>query len=277
MNFALIGGTHGNEPIGVKVLEFLDSQVSSEPMLKFSNSFKTFLGNPEALKLKKRYVDSDLNRAFGPKGQSQGFEKIRSYQLTEAIKNKFDFVVDLHTTTSNMGLTLILTRLDEKSLNAACFLKSSFPDLKLIVSMRAGDDCPYTSFLAPSALIVEVGPVANNVIKTSLVKETFKLVTALLDYDFSQKYASEDFECFKILGIKSYPEDGNWMIHENVDGNDFSPLKPGDPIFTNIKDEIIPLEGNQTIYPIFINEAAYLENNTALEFGLKMKLSEALK
>ena len=279
MKFAIIGGTHGNEPVGIKVVEQLKNDLET---LSFSHDYQTFIGNPEAQKIQKRYVDSDLNRAFGPHGQSKGYETNRSQELTEKIKGHFDFILDLHTTTSNMGLTVILTRTDELSLKAACFLQQEIPELKIIVSMRAGEDCPYTSSLAPSALTVEVGPVANNVVATKLVKATYSMVTKLLNFDFKKDFNYKDIECYHVYGVQPYPEESpegpsnEWMIDDRIDGHDFCEIKSGDVLFTTIHGEVIKYEGDQVISPLFINEAAYQENNTAMEVGLKKSLAEAL-
>ncbi|MBT7611045.1 MAG: aspartoacylase [Bacteriovoracaceae bacterium] len=271
MKFAIIGGTHGNEPVGIKTIEKILAE-NKETL----NSYKTFLGNPKAYDLKKRYVDSDLNRAFGPNGSSKGYEKKRSSELTDLIKDKFDFILDLHTTTSNMKFTVILTRIDEFSLKAACFLQKQIPSLKIIVSLRAGNDCPYTSSLANSALTVEFGPVINNVEDDKLIKTMFELTTKLLDYDFGEEFNYEDIECYQVFGIQSYPDQGQWEIHKDIDGHDFDPITYGNPMFCNDSDEIITYKGPNTIYPLFVNEAAYQENNTAMEMSLKTTLANAL-
>jgi succinylglutamate desuccinylase len=269
MKFAIIGGTHGNEPVGIKSIENLT--IKSQ-----HHSYQTFVGNPKAYNIQKRYVDSDLNRSFGDSGKAKGYELERSKELTDQIQGQFDFILDLHTTTSNMGLTVILTKIDETSLRAACYLQELIPDLKIIVSMRAGADCPYTSALAQSALTVEFGPVSNNVVATSLVKSMHDLINKVLSFDFKQNYNYEKIECYQVFGIQSYPEQGGWMIHQDVDGHDFNALKSGDPIFTNINDEEITYKGENTIYPLFVNEAAYQENNTAMEVALKTTLHRAI-
>jgi succinylglutamate desuccinylase len=142
--------------------------------------------------------------------------------------------------------------------------------------MRAGADCPYTSDLAPSALTVEFGPVANNVIKTSLVQAMHKLSIKLLDYDFKEEFDYEQIECFRVFGIQSYPDKGEWFIHESIDGFDFMPIESGAPLFTNILGETITYKGANTIYPLFVNEAAYQESNTAMEMAFKTTLAKAL-
>ncbi len=270
MNFAIIGGTHGNEPTGIEVIKFLEKESP-----EFINSYKTFFANPEAHKLGKRYVDSDLNRAFGKTGQSKGYESTRSAELEKEIVGNFDFVLDLHTTTSNMGPTVILTHLDEASVRAACWLKENNPELVIIISSRAGTDCPYTTSMASSGLTVEIGPVANNVVKAELVHLTYKMVTDLLQFNFQKTWAMENIECYHTQGIESYPE-GEWMVHPEVDGHDFLQVREGDPIFINLKKETV-LHKGEPVHPLFINEAAYQENNTAYEYAIKTTLGAVLE
>ncbi|MCJ8276758.1 MAG: succinylglutamate desuccinylase/aspartoacylase family protein, partial [Bdellovibrionales bacterium] len=101
MNIAIVGGTHGNEPVGLEVIRLLGENTPNNIL----HQYKTFQGNPKAYELQKRFVDCDLNRAFGPKGTRQGYEKQRAEELDELIGGKFDLCIDLHTTTTNMGLT----------------------------------------------------------------------------------------------------------------------------------------------------------------------------
>ena len=68
-----------------------------------------------------------------------------------------------------------------------------------------------------------------------------------------------------------------WLIHEHVDGHDFKELSPGDPLFTSIcGKETLNYEGDKVICPLFINEATYQENNTAMECGVRTTLGAAL-
>jgi succinylglutamate desuccinylase len=268
MKFIVFGGTHGNEPVGIKAMQALSG--------KFLHEYETKLANPGAYKIQKRFVDSDLNRSFGEKGESLGYEKTRSLELTKEIKGKFDFMLDLHTTTSNMGLTIIITRLDDASLKAACFLQETFPEMKIIVSSRVGLDCPYTSDLALSALTVEVGPVANNVVNADLVISTLNMVKSVLNFDFTSDYDYSNFECFHTIGIINYPEQGEWMVHPSVDTFDFHSLKNGDPLFINTEGEVLNHSGEDNIFPLFVNEAAYQNDGVAMEYSAKTTLDIAI-
>lgn len=270
MNFAILGGTHGNEPIGVHVIQHFKSFNQKT----FLHHFETFHANPKAFQKKVRYIDSDLNRAFGSEIPIEGNEKNESIMLKNKIIGKFNFIIDLHTTTSNMGITVIITHLDSNSLNAACSLKLKFPELKIIISMRAGKDCPYTTQMTSSALTIEVGPVANNVVKAELVLKTIDLVEALLNFPFNQDFKNLKFDCYQTKGIIHYPSlvDQNtapWFVHPELEGKDFIELKKGSPVFINSLKNTIYHEGN-AIYPLFINEAAYQENNIAMEYADKL-------
>jgi len=53
------------------------------------------------------------------------------------------------------------------------------------------------------------------------------------------------------------------MIHPQLQANDDVTL-PGDPIFIGFDGGAIVYQGNSTVYPVFINEAAYCEKRTAM-------------
>lgn len=258
MKIALIGGTHGNEPVGIEVMNLF--QESSKD---YKNEFECFWGNPKAFELKKRYVDTDLNRAFGKNGIRKGYEKERAVELESQIKGHFDFSIDLHTTTTNMGLTAILNNTHPSTQKAAQYLKQELPEIKLIEEDKLDEDCTHLNRLCPGGLTIEVGPVANNVINAELVLKTHWIVEKLLDFDFSYEFGTSKVEVYKMLGVENYPENNGWYVHPELEGNDFKELQKGHPLFINIEGEEILLEKEGPLYPFFINEAAYLENKSA--------------
>lgn len=62
----------------------------------------------------------------------------------------------------------------------------------------------------------------------------------------------------------------NAVIHKKLQDNDYKALKPGDPIFMTFNNEVITFKEEETLYPIFINEAAYYYQNIA--FSLTKKI-----
>lgn len=54
---------------------------------------------------------------------------------------------------------------------------------------------------------------------------------------------------------------------------DWKPLHPGDPVFLTLDGKIIPLGGGSTVYPVFVNEAAYYEKKEAFTKTTKVTLN----
>tara|TARA_Y100000590_G_scaffold263893_1_gene296201 strand:+ start:48102 stop:48914 length:813 start_codon:yes stop_codon:yes gene_type:complete len=265
MKIAVIGGTHGNEPVGIEVMKYL-KQNKPKGLL---HEYECFLGNPRAYEEGKRYIDTDLNRSFGKNGERKGYEGDQSAELVKKIEGKFDFILDLHTTTSNMGLTLLLNNDHENTRNAAAYLKELMPEIKIIEGMRLGEECPYTNNMAQAGLTVEVGPVANNVLDSALILATNKIVTAILEWDFKGNIDLTKVEHFKSVGEYKFPKAGQWYVHPSLERADFKELHPGDPVFINMEEEVLGFEYDKAIYPYFVNEAAYLNDNLVMTMGVK--------
>lgn len=264
MNIALIGGTHGNETVGIEVM-----RIFKEGEKTFRNPFTCFWGNPHAFKEKKRYIDTDLNRAFGAKGIRKGYEQVRAEYLEQQIKGRYDFAVDLHTTTSNMGATLIINNTHPATKNLCAYLSRIVPDIKLIVEEKLDDDCNHLNRLCPGGVTVEVGPVANNVIAGDIVRKMHHIVESIMGFDFTSEENLSKVQYYQMLGAIHFPKEGGWYIHHNIDQKDFCELKPKDPIFINIKKEELLFKGRQKVYPFFVNEAAYMEKEYAFLYAEK--------
>lgn len=107
---AIIGGTHGNELTGI----YLVKKFQNNPNLLQQYHFEilTLLANPKAIALSQRYLDTDLNRCFHIQDLNNpmlvDYEQLLARKLFGQIqKSQIEFLIDLHSTTSNMGLTLI--------------------------------------------------------------------------------------------------------------------------------------------------------------------------
>jgi len=258
LKIALIGGTHGNEPVGIEVMSLF--RLSGE---KTKNKYHCFWGNPKAFEEKKRYIDCDLNRAFGKNGTRVGHEGQRAEELEKEIQGKFDFSIDLHTTTSNMGLTAILNNSHPLTQRAATYLTQEIPGLRLIEEDKSDEECTNLNRLCPAGITIEVGPVANNVVNAELVFKMYSIVKLLLNFDFNTEIKTTDVEYYKMLGSISFPEKKGWYVHPQIEGHDFMEMEKGFPWFVNFQGEVLAMEENGPLYPFFVNEAAYLENKTA--------------
>jgi succinylglutamate desuccinylase len=154
------------------------------------------------LKLSERksvIIDFDLNRSVGPMAMPKGYEKKRVAELAVAITGNFDFAVDLHTTTSNMGLTCILSNDQPESRKLATYLTKTISGLQVIEEDNLNHGSVHLNRLCPAGVIIEVGPVANNVISAELVFKTREIVESILNFDFNQNHDNK-LEVVKVTG-----------------------------------------------------------------------------
>lgn len=90
----LIGAQHDDETVGEKLYRRI---CSVKPDLLANIDY--IVGNPEAVKFNKRYIESDLNRSYNPASQTT-YEERRAKEILSYIKEgDYELVLDLHTTT----------------------------------------------------------------------------------------------------------------------------------------------------------------------------------
>jgi len=96
----LIIATHGDELIGNEVVQNLEN---------FKNYFDVLVANPKALKLERRFVDSDLNRSYPGNRYSNSYEERRAC-LNFWVVKKYKYVIDLHEASSGKDDFVIIPR-----------------------------------------------------------------------------------------------------------------------------------------------------------------------
>lgn len=284
---AIVGGVHGNEFTGA----YLIKKFEQFPELIKRSSFNSFtlFGNPKAFEAGRRYLDKDLNRCFHREDLHNptvyGYEEYRAktiYQiLGENGKCQTDLLMDLHSTTANMGLSLILGSNHPFILQLAAYLSSINPLVKVCSNTQLGQKNAFLRSLCELSFVIEVGPVAQGVLNAEFFKKTEELVYAILDYleAYNQGKAlpiAHTLTLYEYTGAIDYPKDEQGqiqaMIHPQLQGRDYEALHPGDPIFLTFDDRAIAYDGESTVYPIFINEAAYYEKGIAMCFTQKQHL-----
>jgi len=97
LTVCISGGVHGDETSGIKAIQKLEQQLLSGEKL-LSGRLLTLMANQEAIKLKKRYVDFDLNRAFS-NPDAIGHESNLAKRLKPHLKG-IDYLLDLHSTSA---------------------------------------------------------------------------------------------------------------------------------------------------------------------------------
>lgn len=276
---AIVGGTHGNEFTGA----YLIKKFEQFPDLIQRDSFETLtlFANPKAFELKRRYIDKDLNRCFLNQDLQNpallGYEEQQAKAIAQQLGPKgnaqVDAIVDLHSTTANMGLSLLLGSLQPASLRLAAYLSSINPRVKVCSLISPHAESAHLRSLCGLGMVIEVGSVAQAVLNPILFQETENLIHAVLDY-FEACNQGTTLQLPSTLTLYKYVEEIDYprneqgeleaMIHPQLQFRDYEPLHPGDPIFLTFDGRAIAYEGKETVYPVFINEAAYYEKGIAM-------------
>lgn len=275
----IVGGTHGNELTGI----YLVKKFERIPKLiqRFTFETRTLLANPKAYEIGKRYVDTDLNRSFqrscleNPNLSSYEAQRAKVIYLTFGTGGSLqaDLVVDLHSTTSNMGLTLILPSKHPFNLRLAAYLNCVNPNVKVLYSALRTPENPYLRSICEFGCTIEVGAVAQGVLNATLFQQTEELVHAILDYVEAYNQGTppkvkDTLTIYQSIRTIDYPRNEvgeiQAMVHPWLQFRDYEALHPGEPMFLTFDGKEIVYEGDETVYPVFINEAAYYEKGVAM-------------
>ena len=136
--------------------------------------------------------------------------------------------------------------------------------------------------LGKFGICIEVGSVPQGVLNADFVLKTEAIIYTILDYLelYNQEKVpsfSNNLICYEYLEKIDYPrnEQGEIqaMVHPQLQFKDYEVLYPDDPMFLTFNGQIINYQGNSSVYPIFINEAAYYEKATAMCFTQKRMIS----
>jgi len=309
----VVGGTHGNEYTGVWCIRELEAQ---KPDRYPSLSIDTLLANPQAHLENKRFIDSDLNREFsadklliGEEGLPLTVESLRAREINELLGPKFgetstDVVVDLHSTTSNMGITLIVPEGDALMTQAAAYvLHQCGPEARILMHALPNRHArPNLSSAARHGFTIEVGPVPQGVLRHDAVEKTNRAMHSLFEFlerrnqgqdvvgDLQRIYPDGSVPCFrsakaKLAGEMSgkivwpgHPDNPNFplfMVHKSLQDKDFHVVRKGDPLFVTLDGKTIAYEGSHgdEVYLIFVNEGGYYYSSSGRGIGVACKVS----
>lgn len=278
---AVVGGIHGNELTGICLIQ----KFQKFPDLLKRSSFEviTLLANSKAIAANRRYIDRDLNRCFTPKDllnpQLTSYEDRRAKEIASELSN-VDFLIDLHSTTANMGVTFLPANRHLFNLQLSAYLSHVNDEVR--ICFGATDHSSRLRSFSHLGCAIEVGPVAQGIIDLAILERTEILIHNILDY-LDANNQEKIFSCpshltiYQALASIHYPTNAEgqleWAIHPQLQFRDYEPLKAGDPLFLSLFNnrETIFYEGEDS-YPIFINEAAYYEEGVALTLTEKQEI-----
>lgn len=283
------GQTHGNEWTGTRVVEHLLTKnlAKAYPNLEIL----PILANPKSYQLGRRYVDQDLNRSFSFDSAKLGDSNTGNdnYELcrAEEIKAQIDsfkqdddvFILDLHTTTSDMGSSLVMHDTSPQNISILSYLKSTSSYQVEAYAWKEQKPLGFLNSLSTYGFAIEVGPVAWCTNKAETYNRTLELVELTLKFlnaphEFKTLLNSSE-EVFMFKENIDYPRDTSGslsaIISSEMEQMNFRELKKDTPVFQKLNGENLYMPESAGLTPVFINEAAYYEKGIA--FSLTEKIS----
>lgn len=274
---AIIGGTHGNELTGINLVNNLEAGVHSLPE---TLDYSFLIANPDAVAANTRFIDVDLNRQFSLDNLKHTSNTLYELNLAQTINRKIgpkdsprvDFVIDIHNTTSNMGPTLIVLEDNEFYRNLSGHLKANMPQANILVEDEVSyEEHPYLCTCGRNGIMLELGAQPQGVSRADIYAECLTMLQHILafitDFNADKHQTAAPFDAYRLLELVYMPmspeEELLGLVHPNLQDMDFCPLNPGDPIFAMFDGSVTAFQGEQTVYPHFINEAAYKKSAVA--------------
>ncbi|KAM4604065.1 N-acyl-aromatic-L-amino acid amidohydrolase (carboxylate-forming) B isoform 2-T3 [Polymixia lowei] len=288
---AICGGTHGNEMSGV----YMVREMQKQKVDKFGSfSITAVISNPRAVEACKRYIDTDLNRCFtrallsAPITDGTPYELRRAQELNAQLGPKgsheaMDLVCDLHNTTANTGLCLISYSFDWIGLHLYKYMQkkiTSAPIRFFLLDMPFSEAYSQES-LGKHGVSIEVGPQPHGVVRADIFNLMKEAVDQTLEwvqsFNSGTTFEGGDVEVYTLEKSIDYPRNPETheitaAIHPQLQDNDFSLLRPGDPIFMSFAGETINYEGKE-LHPFFVNECAYYEKKIAFHLARKITVN----
>ncbi len=276
---AITGGTHGNELTGVYLIK--KWKYNSELIRR--KNFETLVlhTNEKSIAQCRRYIDQDLNRSFKTSDLLDNSLTSHEAKLAKRLNAllgpkgsptpNVDFIVDLHTTTANMGLSIVVSNDSAITWQAIAYLCQMVSNLN-IYRWQGDEEDAFVDSIAAHGFAIEVGAVPQGVLRADLFMKTEALVYHLLDFIEKLNYGYE-FSFDKKLHIYDheilvdYPRDESGdiiaMVHHDRQDKDYALVEHGSPLFLTLEGETISYEG-EPLHALFINEAAYYEKGFAM-------------
>jgi succinylglutamate desuccinylase len=279
----VVGGTHGNERTGVEIIRHWTELVKTLP--RFTGTTIPLLANPEAVTQNRRYIQKDLNRCFTSELLHNPIpdclEMTRALEINQILGPKgssqaADLILDIHNSTANMAVTLIISNPDP-FIRAVCAHLSTFDFIRIYIMPDPQSQSPYLPSISKRDICIEAGPQTHGSLKAQLFSQVQHCISEIFQFTekWNQGYRPEpkELSVYKHFKNLDFPRDSHndilAMIHPSLEGQDYKPLEPDQPLFMDFKGNAITYSGPQKVWPVFINEQAYYEKGIALSLTVK--------
>jgi len=279
-NVLILAGTHGNELSGIYLHRLIEK--GDYDCKRSSYATSSMIVNPQAVAHNRRYLDTDLNRAFSSHNSDldmDSHEGALSRQFIEKHAHKPNqLIVDLHNTTSNMGATLILLSNHPFYQKMGAYIKQKMPLANILFEdQKPWSEQDYICSAGQYGVMIEVGAQAHGSLQYDTLALMKQMLSELLDYvekhNLDKMDKLNDYNAFYYTEEVHIPVDADGMrqamVHPAICGKDFTAVKQGEPLLITLLGDDIERKGPFKVYPHFINESAYCQKNIAMALAQK--------
>ena len=228
--------THGDERIGLRVVKEIQKLNIDRNILTVQ------IANNKAFKLRKRFIDQDLNRVF-PGKKDGDYEERLAYKLSAVIKSA-DLVLDIHSTKSELRNAVIVTRLDDRTLK---YVKAIQP--KYVLVMNATKDNALIS-QAKIGIAFEYGKDNDPDVLKKIVKDIKRLFSYMGLIDVQLRRRKQITNYFNVISEVKKPKGYNLLSKIK----NYKLIHKGEEFATNTKNYLV---AEDNFYPILFGEGNY--------------------
>lgn len=237
LKVAVVACVHGDELVGKKITEELDK-------LNIENGIlKTFIANPKAIENKTRYIDTDLNRSF-PGNKNGNLEEKIAYNLSKELQN-FDYVIDIHSTTTDVKSLVIITKLNEEIRN----LINAFNPKKVALMPEEIAQKAMIHYCNAGISFEYGNDKSNSAYENAL--EDIKIILSslgLIDEEFEKP--EQETELYKVIDMLDKPK--GCKINNEI--KNFGLIKKGSLIGKTKNEKIL---ADRDFYPVLFGGKSY--------------------
>lgn len=195
----ILGLTHGNEVIGLQVINLFLEKILDLKHNFTGFSFAILLNNLKAFHANQRFMDKDLNRCFMAKTSPAETTKNPNYELDRALqieslikKLKPRFIIDLHQISQPTLSPFFMVPEDSSLIHAAYEICANWPIIAFSTEGFSNEGKTLTEFARHEkipALVIEISQNGYNYeIASSISENLMKLkVDSILNFKPSQK------------------------------------------------------------------------------------------
>ena len=278
-------GTHGDERTGI---EFARKVLNRQISLNYPGlDIKLLCVNPQASLKNLRFIDEDIQNLFDfthiyDKSTPMSYELKRAREVTamiggmetvEANDKNPDLILDLHNTTTKMGITVNVFDITEYTSSLCAHLHYTFPELiKLWYTPGLRPMDPTIQSIAHHGICIECEVAEHGKTDPKTEANEQKVIHEILQWTsevYNKGLKQEPRPCPVYVWCGEIPYNGNWKAYRGLIGKDYQLLNAGDPYLEDSNGNVLNWEG-PSVYPIFIGEPDYANasDNTVMDLTM---------